>query len=246
MFGPQIDAGIACRAQRIGAVDHGALDHLGSGDRGAGQRVAARRRQRIIVAMVPQPTIEKIDVELERVARVILHGRGNAEPLAVGIPRGWRLRGRLVDARKEVGACRRIDVRTDIGGTIFGEAPAPVAIAELVILDLAIGDRDQRGEIAPAVRDEANHARRDAAGVVIGLALGGNDQLIAGVERLGAGQLHRAGNAAFILLCRIGFLDRHAVEQLRREQAVIERARTGDAAAIVHARSGVAEHFHAI
>ncbi len=59
-------------------------------------------------------------------------------------------------------------------------------------------------------------------------------------------ELDGAGNAAFVLLGRIGFLHRHPVEQFGREQAEVERARAADAAAIVHARCGIAQHLHAV
>ncbi|KIU01567.1 hypothetical protein QU38_00965, partial [Staphylococcus aureus] len=71
MLGSQIDAGIARRTQRVGVVDHGTTDHLGPADAGASERIAARGGQRIVVAIVPQATIEEVDVELEIVARMI-------------------------------------------------------------------------------------------------------------------------------------------------------------------------------
>lgn len=86
MLGPQVDARVARRAQRVGVVDHRAADHLRAADAGAGQRIAARGGQRIVVAIVPQTAIEEIDVELEIVARMILNRGGDAEAAAIGVP----------------------------------------------------------------------------------------------------------------------------------------------------------------
>ena len=179
---------------------------------------------------------------------MILQRARDADPLAIGVPGRWRLRLRREDrAAAQQRPCRRVDLGTDIVGAVGDLAPVPVAIAIFVVANLRIGDRDERTEIALTLREQADEPRGDAVGLVVGLGLRGQHDLLAViVERFGGEELHGAGDAALVLVGGVAFLHAHAVEQLGREQAEIEAAASADVAAIVHAGGRVAEHFHAV
>ena len=215
VLGTLVDAREARRAQGVGVVDHRALDDLRAVDRRAGQRIGTGAGDCIAVAVIPQPAVEQVDIDLESVARMILERGRHAQSATIRVPARRRLGGRLPNARQEVRPRGGINARGDVLRRIFGEAPAPVAVAIFVVSDVAVRDREQCTEIAPAFGHQAHQARRHAAGVGVGLPLGRHHELgTVIVERLGGGELHRAGDAAFVLLGRIGLLHGDAAEQL--------------------------------